>query len=58
MYDMGDYIFTFGLFFTLYLGFAKYFPVINMFEVKTIIKGETHVREGKKDYSGSQVLQS
>lgn len=37
MYDVGDYLFTFGLFFTCFLLFAKYFPVINMSEVKTII---------------------
>ncbi|WP_299250635.1 NrfD/PsrC family molybdoenzyme membrane anchor subunit [uncultured Cytophaga sp.] len=37
MYDVGDYLFTFGLFFTCFLLFAKYFPVINMAEVKTII---------------------
>ncbi len=36
-YDVGDYLFTFGLFFTCFLLFAKYFPVINMAEVKTII---------------------
>ena len=37
MYDVGDYLFTFGLFFTCFLLFAKFFPVINMSEVKTII---------------------
>ncbi|MGN6646699.1 MAG: NrfD/PsrC family molybdoenzyme membrane anchor subunit [Cytophaga sp.] len=37
LYDVGDYLFTFGLFFTCFLLFAKYFPVINMAEVKTII---------------------
>jgi len=37
MYDVGDYLFTFGLFFTCFLLFTKYFPVINMAEVKTII---------------------
>lgn len=36
--DMGVYIFTFGLFFTLFFLFAKFFPVINMAEVKSIIK--------------------
>lgn len=36
--DMGVYLFTFGLFFTLFLLFAKFFPVINMAEVKTIVK--------------------
>jgi molybdopterin-containing oxidoreductase family membrane subunit len=38
MYDIGQYIFTFGLFFTAFLLFAKFFPVINMAEVKSIVK--------------------
>ncbi|MEP2023305.1 MAG: NrfD/PsrC family molybdoenzyme membrane anchor subunit [Reichenbachiella sp.] len=36
--DIGVYIFTFGLFFTCFFAFAKFFPVINMAEVKSIIK--------------------
>lgn len=36
--DIGVYLFTFGLFFTLFFLFAKFFPVINMFEVKSILK--------------------
>ncbi len=36
--DVGVYIFTFGLFFTLFFAFAKFFPAINMAEVKSIIK--------------------
>jgi molybdopterin-containing oxidoreductase family membrane subunit len=46
-YDVGDYLFSFGLFFTLFLLFAKYFPVINMAEVKSIVKSSS----GKKDNS-------
>ena len=38
IYDVGMYIFSFGLFFTLFFLFAKFFPVINMAEVKSIIK--------------------
>jgi len=38
VYDLGEYIFTFGFFFTAFLLFAKFFPVINMAEVKSIIK--------------------
>jgi len=38
IYDVGMYLFTFGLFFTAYLAFSKYFPVINMAEVKSILK--------------------
>jgi molybdopterin-containing oxidoreductase family membrane subunit len=38
MYDIGQYVFTFGLFFSCFLLFAKFFPVINMAEVKSIVK--------------------
>jgi molybdopterin-containing oxidoreductase family membrane subunit len=38
IYDIGQYVFTFGLFFTAFFLFAKFFPVINMAEVKSIIK--------------------
>ena len=43
IYDVGMYLFSFGFFFTAYLLFSKYFPVINMAEVKSILKptGET-----------------
>ena len=37
-FDVGVYIFTFGLFFTAFFLFAKFFPVINMAEVKSIVK--------------------
>jgi len=37
-YDVGVYLFSFGFFFTAYLLFAKFFPIINMAEVKSIIK--------------------
>jgi molybdopterin-containing oxidoreductase family membrane subunit len=39
MYDIGDYIFSFGLFFTLFFLFAKFLPVVNMAEVKSVMKG-------------------
>ncbi len=41
LYDMGDYLLTFGLFFTLFFLFAKFFPVINMAEVKSILKSDS-----------------
>jgi len=41
MYDIGEYVFTFGLFFTCFLLFAKFFPVINMAEVKSIVKSSS-----------------
>jgi hypothetical protein len=39
--DMGIYLFTFGLFFTAFLLFAKFFPVINMAEIKSIVKSSS-----------------
>ncbi len=36
--DVGVYLFTFGLFFSLFFLFAKFFPVINMAEVKAVLK--------------------
>jgi Ni/Fe-hydrogenase subunit HybB-like protein len=39
--DVGVYLFTFGLFSTLFLLFAKFFPVINMAEVKSIVKSSS-----------------
>lgn len=41
IYDIGLYLFTFGLFFTLFFLFAKFFPVINMFEIKSILKSSS-----------------
>jgi molybdopterin-containing oxidoreductase family membrane subunit len=38
MYDIGEYVFTFGLFFTAFFLFAKFFPVVNMAEIKSILK--------------------
>jgi len=37
-YDVGVYLFSFGFFFTAFFLFAKYFPVINMFEIKAVLK--------------------
>jgi len=36
--DVGVYLFTFGVFFTFFFLFAKFFPVINMAEVKSVLK--------------------
>src|SRR5690606_1608627 len=44
-YDVGTFMFTLGLFFTSFFLFAKFFPVINMSEVKSILK----------PYSGSRL---
>ncbi|NJN24844.1 MAG: polysulfide reductase NrfD [Cyclobacteriaceae bacterium] len=47
-YDVGDYLFTFGFFFTAFFLFAKFFPVINMAEVKGIIKSNTSSQKALK----------
>ncbi len=41
LYDMGEYLFTFGFFFCAFLLFAKFFPVVNMAEMKSIIKSSS-----------------
>jgi len=37
-YDVGVFLFSIGFFFTAFFLFAKYFPMINMVEVKSILK--------------------
>ncbi len=48
--DVGFYLGTFGLFFTCYLLFAKYFPVIAVAEIKHVLKttGNTPARIAEK----------
>jgi len=41
LYDMGVYLFTFGFFFTAFFLFAKFFPVINIVEIKSILKSDS-----------------
>jgi len=47
IYEIGFYIGTFGLFFTCFFLFAKYFPVIAVAEIKAILKtsGENYKRK-------------
>lgn len=40
-YDVGVYLFSFGFFFTSFFLFAKFFPVVNMAEIKSIIRSST-----------------
>ncbi len=47
-YDIGDYLFTIGFFFTAFFLFAKFFPVINMAEVKSIIKSSSTSAKAEK----------
>ncbi|MBR9999731.1 MAG: polysulfide reductase NrfD [Cyclobacteriaceae bacterium] len=37
-YDVGVFLFSLGFFFTCFLLFAKFFPVVNMAEMKSILK--------------------
>jgi Ni/Fe-hydrogenase subunit HybB-like protein len=46
--DIGIYLFSFGLFFTLFFLFAKFLPVVNMAEVKTILNSSQ--KHTKKTY--------
>ncbi len=48
-WDVGIYVFTFGLFFTAFFLFAKFFPVINMAEVKSILKATGESVSGGKE---------
>ncbi|SFC63160.1 prokaryotic molybdopterin-containing oxidoreductase family, membrane subunit [Flexibacter flexilis DSM 6793] len=47
LFDIGDYVFSFGLFFTLFFLFAKFLPVINMAEVKSIVKSSSERKPGE-----------
>ncbi|MFZ1808752.1 MAG: NrfD/PsrC family molybdoenzyme membrane anchor subunit [Cyclobacteriaceae bacterium] len=41
MYDVGEFVLTFGFFFAAFLLFAKFFPVVNMAEIKSILKSSS-----------------
>lgn len=47
-YDVGTFMFTLGLFFTAFFLFAKFFPVINMSEVKSILRSHSGSRVPEK----------
>ncbi|MHA6249005.1 NrfD/PsrC family molybdoenzyme membrane anchor subunit [Pontibacter sp. CAU 1760] len=49
MIDVGVYVGTFGLFFTLFFLFVKFFPVVNMAEVKAILKSSSEVTHTHAD---------
>ncbi|MFT2008968.1 NrfD/PsrC family molybdoenzyme membrane anchor subunit [Pontibacter sp. 13R65] len=51
--DIGVYVGTIGLFFTLFLLFAKFFPVINMAEVKAILKSSSEVKPHHQHHSNT-----
>jgi molybdopterin-containing oxidoreductase family membrane subunit len=56
LYDVGVYLFTFGLFFTLFFLFAKFFPVINMAEVKAILKSSSEKKAVKEPMENQNVM--
>jgi hypothetical protein len=51
IWEVGFYLGTFGLFFTCYFLFSKYFPVIAIAEIKHILKrsGENYKGTMKKE---------
>ncbi|MBB6612193.1 polysulfide reductase NrfD [Pontibacter sp. Tf4] len=51
--DIGVYVGTIGLFFTLFLLFCKFFPVINMAEVKAILKSSSGVKHHHTSHAKS-----
>ncbi|RIJ33429.1 NrfD/PsrC family molybdoenzyme membrane anchor subunit [Pontibacter oryzae] len=53
MIDVGVYVGTFGLFFTLFFLFVKFFPVVNMAEVKAILKSSSEVPQGHHNHANS-----
>ncbi len=58
IHDVMCYVFTFGLFFTLFLLFAKFFPVINMAEVKSVWKdSNSGVYRARRTISNDDVPQ-
>ncbi|TNE79913.1 MAG: hydrogenase [Bacteroidetes bacterium] len=46
--EIGIFVGTFGLFFTCFFLFAKFLPVINMAEVKSILPGKAHSHEAEE----------
>lgn len=48
LYDVGDYLFSIGFFFTAFFLFAKFFPMINMAEMKSILKSSTTTKKAWK----------
>ncbi|MEH0154338.1 NrfD/PsrC family molybdoenzyme membrane anchor subunit [Limibacter armeniacum] len=56
IHDVMSYVFTFGLFFTLFLMFSKFFPVVNMAEVKSILRdSDSKVYRGRRTISDAVV---
>lgn len=48
--DIGIFLGTLGLFFTLFLGFTRVFPVLALNELKSILKSSGEAYRGRKDH--------
>ncbi|HBH06276.1 MAG TPA: hydrogenase [Flavobacteriales bacterium] len=48
--DIGIFLGTLGLFFTLFLGFTRVFPVLALNELKSILKSSGEAYRGKEDH--------
>ena len=53
-FDIGDYANSFGLFFVLFLLFSKFLPVINMAEVKAILKSSGDTQTGHSNTKAAE----
>jgi Ni/Fe-hydrogenase subunit HybB-like protein len=59
IYDVMCYVFSFGLFFTFFFLFAKYFPVVNMAEVKSVWKeANPRMYRARRTVSDSEVAEA
>jgi molybdopterin-containing oxidoreductase family membrane subunit len=53
--EAGIFVGSLGLFFTCFLLFAKFFPVIAMSELKTIVKGSsTQAKKHQKEHGAHE----
>jgi len=53
MWDVLTFVGSFGLFFTLFLIFARFLPVVAMAEVKTVLpEADPHAHHGANDGGG------
>src|SRR5580658_3708352 len=57
LYELGFYLGTFGLFFTCYFLFSKFFPVIALAEIKHILKKSGEVYKEKMDVEEKESIE-
>jgi len=58
IWEVGFYLGTFGLFFTCYFLFSKFFPVIAIAEIKHILKKSGEVYKEKMDGIENESLEA